>query len=162
MAGLCGSELEGIRVRRFGLVCSFDRAGLLDLANVGLASVGLARIMVLSAAASRAVVDLEGGSGFGQVEAFGGGLDGADHVGGVGAEVEVGGVDGGELEAVEEGGGAAGVELAGSECVDDDGEGDLDGLAVFERGEFDVLAGDEGGAGLPAIGASWRKPVWRR
>ena len=29
------------------------------------------------------------------------------------------------------------------EGVDDDGESDLDGFAIFECGEFDVLAGDE-------------------
>jgi hypothetical protein len=49
-----------------------------------------------------------------------------------------GGVAGGELDSVEEGGGAFGFEVAGGEGVDDDGECSLDGLAVFERGEFDV------------------------
>src|ERR1700745_4119069 len=54
----------------------------------------------------------------------------------------------GELEAVEESGGALDVEVAGGESVDDDGEGDLDGFAVFESGEFDVLAGEEVAAGV--------------
>ncbi len=83
--------------------------------------------------------------GFGEVEAFGGGFDGADGVGGLGAEA--GGVVAGELEAVEEGGGSFGLEAAGGEGVDDAGEGELDRFAVFEGGELDVLAGDEVAAG---------------
>jgi len=93
------------------------------------------------------VFGVEGGAGFGEVEAFGGGFDGADGVGGVGFGVEAAGVVAGELEAVEQGGGAFDVELSGGEGVDDDGEGDLDGLAVLEGGELDVLAGDEVAAG---------------
>ena len=83
----------------------------------------------------------------GQVEAFGGGFDAADGVGRIGFDAKVARVVAGELEAVEERGGSFGVELAGGESVDDDGEGDLDGVAVFECGEFDVLAGDEVAAG---------------
>jgi hypothetical protein len=60
-----------------------------------------------------------------------------------GSGLEAGGVVRGELEAVEQGGGALDVELSGGEGVDDDREGDLDGFAVLEGGEFDVLAGDE-------------------
>jgi hypothetical protein len=74
---------------------------------------------------------------------------------GVGLGVEVGGVVGGQLKAVEESCGSLGVELAGGEGVDDDGKGDLDGLAVFEGGELNVLAGDEvaaSGIGV-AVGA---------
>jgi hypothetical protein len=98
--------------------------------------------------------EIEHGAGFGEVEALGGGVDGADYFGGVGLEVEMGGVDGGELEAVEEGGGAAGFELAEGQGVDDYGEGGLDGLAVFEGEELDVLAGDDvaGGFSLGAEG----------
>jgi hypothetical protein len=81
------------------------------------------------------VKDFDCGAGFGEVEAFGGGFGGADDVGCVGFGVEAGGVHGGQLEAVEEGGGAFGFEVAGGEGVDDDGEGDLDGFAVFEGGE---------------------------
>jgi hypothetical protein len=91
--------------------------------------------------------ELEHGAGFGEVEAFGGGFDGADLVGSVGVVVEAPDVAAGDLEAVEEGGGALVVELPGGEGVDDDGESDLDGFAVFEGGEFDVLAGDEVGTG---------------
>ena len=83
--------------------------------------------------------------GFCEVEAFGGGFEGADGVGGFGAEA--GGVVAGELEAVEEGGGSFGLEAAGGEGVDDAGEGELDGFSVFEGGELDVLAGDEVAAG---------------
>ncbi len=89
------------------------------------------------------VFDFEYRAGLGEVEAFGGGFDGADGVGGIGFGVEAAGVVAGELEAVEQGGGALDVEIAAGERVDDDGEGDLDGLAVFEGGELDVLAGDE-------------------
>ncbi len=92
------------------------------------------------------VVGVEGGS-FGEIEAFGGGFDGADGGGGGGFGVEAAGVVAGELEAVEQRGGALGFELSGGECVYDAGEGELDGLAVFEGGEFDVLAGDEVAAG---------------
>ena len=100
------------------------------------------------------VNDLEGSAGFCEVEAIGGGVDAADDIGGVGLGLEARGVHAGELEAVEEGCGASGLEVAGGEGVDDDGEGDLDGLAVFEWGQFDVLAGDEvaasGGGGAEA------------
>ncbi len=78
-------------------------------------------------------------------------MEATDDAGGVGFGAEAGGVAGCELEAVEQGGGAPGVEMAGGEGVDDDGESDLDGFAVFEGGELDVLAGDEiatGGSGV--------------
>ena len=68
-------------------------------------------------------------------------MKGADDAGGVGFGLEAGRVAGGKLEAVEQSGGALGVEVAGGEGVDDDGESDLDGFAVFEGGELDVLAG---------------------
>jgi hypothetical protein len=57
--------------------------------------------------------------------------------------LEAAGVVGGELEAVEQGGGTPDVELPDGEGVDDDGEGDLDGFPVLEGGELDVLARDE-------------------
>ena len=85
--------------------------------------------------------------GFCEVQAFGRGFDGADDVGCGRFGLEVASVVGGELQAIEQGGGALGVKLSGSEGVDDDGEGDLDGLAVLEWGEFDVLSGDEVAAG---------------
>jgi len=59
----------------------------------------------------------------------------------VGAEAD--GVEGGDLQAVEEAGGVLDVEATGGEGVDDLGDGDLDGLAVLERKEFDVAAGDK-------------------
>jgi hypothetical protein len=77
------------------------------------------------------VEDFDGGVWFCEVESFWGWGYGADYVGGVGLGAEFGRVDGGELEAVEEGGGAAGFELAQGEGVDDDREGGLDGLAIF-------------------------------
>jgi len=61
--------------------------------------------------------------------------------------VEAASVVAGELQAIEQRGGALDVEIAGGEGVDDDGEGYLDGFAVLEGGELDVLAGDEVAAG---------------
>jgi hypothetical protein len=77
-------------------------------------------------------VDFYCGSGLGEVEAVGAGLNVANDVGRVGLGVEPGGIVGGQLQAVEQGGGAAGVQIAGGEGVDDDGEGDLNGFAVLE------------------------------
>jgi hypothetical protein len=91
--------------------------------------------------------DLEDSAGFGEIEAVGGGVEGADDAGGVGFGLEACRITGGELEAVEQGGGALSVEVAGGEGVDDDGESDLDGFAVFEGRELDVLAWDEIEAG---------------
>jgi hypothetical protein len=91
--------------------------------------------------------DLEYGARFGEIEAVGGGVETTDDAGSVGFVVEASSVAGGELEAVEQGGSSLGVEVSGGEGVDDDGESNLDGLAVFEGGELDVLAGDEVAAG---------------
>jgi len=49
-------------------------------------------------------------------------------------EAEARTVGGCDLEPVEEGGGALAFEVAGGESVDDDGERDLDGFAVFDLG----------------------------
>jgi len=65
--------------------------------------------------------------------------------------VQVAGVGGGELQAVEQGSGVLEVDLVGGERVDDFGDGDLDGDAVFEGAEvedgslaLEVGAGDDG------------------
>jgi len=77
--------------------------------------------------------------------------------GGLGGEP--GEVEGGDLEAVEEEAGAAGVELVGGEAVEDLADGLLDGGAVFGGGEGEggglVLALGEvdGGDGLAGVGA---------
>jgi hypothetical protein len=46
---------------------------------------------------------------------------------------------GGDLEAVKEEPGAARIELTGSQAVEDLGEGELNGAAVFEDGELERL-----------------------
>jgi hypothetical protein len=51
---------------------------------------------------------------------------------------------GGDLEAVEDESRAARIELTGAEAVEDLGEGELDGAAVFEDGEVKRLIGDFG------------------
>jgi hypothetical protein len=81
------------------------------------------------------------------IEAFGRGFDAADDAAGVGFCVEAAGVAGGQLKTVEQDGGALDIEIADGQGVDDDRERDLHGFAVFEGGEFDVLAGDEVAAG---------------
>jgi hypothetical protein len=90
-----------------------------------------------------AVVVFAYGAGLGEIEAFGRGFGGADDVGGEGFGAESAGVVAGELEAIEKSCGAFDIEVAAGESVDDDGERNLDGFAVFEGDEFDVLAGDE-------------------
>jgi hypothetical protein len=102
---------------------------------------GLIFLVVEGQICGRVVVvcDLDDGSGFGEVEAFGCGLGGADDLAGKGLDVEVGGVAGGQLQTVEQGRGTAGLHLSARQRVDDDGEGDLNGFAIFERYEFDVL-----------------------
>jgi hypothetical protein len=92
----------------------------------------------------------EHGAGFGDVEAFGSGLDCSDYIP-ANRVADAGGVGAGELETIEQGGCTSGFEFAGGQRVDDDGERRLDGLAVFEDAEFDVLAGDEISAGLGRI-----------
>jgi hypothetical protein len=84
--------------------------------------------------------EVDDGSGLGEVEAVGGGLDGEDDVGGVGLGVDALSIVAGQLEAVEDGGGALGLELAGGEGVDYCGDGELDGFAILERVQLDVLA----------------------
>jgi len=64
-------------------------------------------------------------------------------LGGVGCGVEAGGVDGGQLETVEECGGSFGFDGVGGEGVDDYGDGELNGLAVFKGAEFEVAASVE-------------------
>ena len=91
--------------------------------------------------------DIDHDAWFCEVDTLGGGVDGADYVMREGFEVETPGVAGGELQAVEESGGSARLQLAGGEGVDDDGEGDLNGFAIFEGGELDVLAGKKVSAG---------------
>jgi hypothetical protein len=82
--------------------------------------------------------------GFGEVA---GGVDGAGEGLGSGFGAGVGGIGAGDLEAVEESGGALDVEVAGGEGVDDLGGGEQDGVAVLKRGELDVPAGEEIAAG---------------
>jgi hypothetical protein len=92
----------------------------------------------------------EHGARFSDVEAFGSGLDCSDYIP-ANWVADAGGVGAGELETIEQGGRTARLESAGGEGVDDDGDRGLDGLAVFESAEFDVLAGDEISAGLGRI-----------
>jgi hypothetical protein len=108
------------------------------------------------------VVGFEGCAWLGEVEAVGRGLDGVDDVGGVGFDGKAAGVVAGELETVEQSDGSFGFELAGGEGVDDDGKSDLDGFAVFEGSELDVLAGDEiapGSFSLPEGAVALMEPL---
>ncbi len=114
--------------------------------------------------------DEGGGGGGGGWEEFGAGGEGA--VGGVDGDLlddaslllwlaglaGLGEVEGGDLEAVEEEAGAAGVELVGGEAVEDLADGLLDGGAVFGDGEGEggglvlALGEVEGGDGAAGVG----------
>ena len=51
---------------------------------------------------------------------------------------------GGDLEGVEKKAGTAGVEMRGAEGIENLGEGDLDGAAIFEDGELERFVRGEG------------------
>ena len=85
---------------------------------------------------------------------------GADDRGGVGLDVDGAGVGGGELQGVEDGGGAAGVDAVAGEGGDDEGDGDLNGFGVFEGREIQLDFGRDLGrlqAGLRGIGCGFRQ-----
>jgi hypothetical protein len=75
--------------------------------------------------------------------AVGGGFGGDYDFGWAGIHVDAREVAGCYLEAVEKCGGLARLDLAGGEGVDDDGERDLNGFAVFECAEMDGLGADD-------------------
>ncbi len=96
---------------------------------------------------------------------------GAEFVAGCGAGYEMYGfpgdnivfaidVLGGDLEGVEEETGAAGVELRGTEAVENLGEGDLDGAAVFKDGQLDRFAGGGGWPGGKSVQAVVEVAAW--
>jgi hypothetical protein len=95
-------------------------------------------------------LDLDGAAGRGDVRALraerGVDEDLAGDPGVAVADAETFGVGRGELEAVEEDGGATVLDEAQSKPANDFGESDLDGFPVFERRERDPVA--EGFTGL--------------
>jgi len=103
-------------------------------------SVGL-EFVYLAGAAGRGDVEV----GFGD-ECPGFFVDFANHLGGAPADAHALAVGRGEAKAFEESIGTPFVDAAGGERVDDAGDGNLDGLAVFECREFEEwVAGDECG-----------------
>lgn len=86
--------------------------------------------------------------GEGEIEAIAGRGEGADWLegGGVGLLLlfDCGEIAGGDLETAEQHQPEAGFELADSDGVDDLRDGHLDGVAVFEGGEMDMIAGSHG------------------
>ena len=70
---------------------------------------------------------------YGEVEAGFGAKEGADDGGGGGFDGDGAGIGGGELKAVEQDGGALGVDAVSGEGGDEKRDGDLDGFDVFER-----------------------------
>ena len=71
--------------------------------------------------------------------------------GGCGFAVDGGQVYAGDLEAVEEQAGAAGVELVGGDALQDAGDGELDGGAVFDEVEVEGFAAGEGGFAVAGV-----------
>ena len=65
-------------------------------------------------------------------------------------ELGFGEVEAGDLEAVEEEAGAAGVDVVGGDALEDLADGVLDGGAVFREGDFEGGAAAAAGAGLAA------------
>jgi hypothetical protein len=105
--------------------------------------------------------DFDGSAGWGDVGAgFGNAGPGffvevADEAGGFADTAAAGGVGGGEVEALVEGVGALLGDEAGGQRVDNGGDGDLDGVGVFERGKREGDAvGDAAGmeVDLVAVG----------
>ena len=105
------------------------------------------------------VFDFDGAAGWGDVDADGfddirSAVAVADDGGGVGDGLQALAVGGGQLEAVEEGVGAFGVDEVAGEGVEDLGDGELDGEAVLHGGEGD----DEAALG-EAFGADHAEAV---
>jgi hypothetical protein len=73
-------------------------------------------------------------------------FDGSRFVGGFGGGLDLWQVEAGDLEAVEEESGAAGVDVVGGDALEDLADGGLDGGAVFGQGQV------EGGATTAALG----------
>jgi hypothetical protein len=88
---------------------------------------------------------------------FGAG-DGANDGGGIGLDDDGFRVGGGELEAVEEDGGAFGVDAVACECGDEKRDGDLNGFGVFDgrQVELDGILGSVIGEGLGRAGCRCR------
>jgi hypothetical protein len=79
----------------------------------------------------------------GEVEAVERGGDGADDLFRLWPRREVAEVGRGELQTVEDPGGALGFEGSDGECIDDDGDSELNGLSVFEGMKLDVVVREE-------------------
>jgi hypothetical protein len=67
---------------------------------------------------------------------------------------------GGDLEAIEEEPGALGIESGGTERVEDLGEGDLDGLAIFQDRDVDGLVSAVAFSGGVEVTAGVEVAVW--
>ena len=120
---------------------------------------GGSRRAILLGLGGGGVFDFDGAAGWGDVDADGfddirSAVAVADDGGGVGDGLQALAVGGGQLEAVEEGVGAFGVDEVAGEGVEDLGDGELDGEAVLHGGEGD----DEAALG-EAFGADHAEAV---
>ncbi len=140
--GLLGFSVVEFLFALVELVAAFDELAFFAVED------GLSYVEADGGGGQLLAVDVGGVVFRGDRGKFGGGCDGAEFgveddffdgfgVDAVGAGFFFGQVEAGDLEAVEEQAGAAGVEVVGGDALEDEADGGLDGGAVFGEGELE-------------------------